>query len=843
MAFNPINATNKAITWSSSNSSVAKVTEGGTGIADVTALSVGSSTITATAVDNSKTYTSSCVVTVSPAVNIAVSNGNIAEGSTTPAIITISSSAVTSNIVVGYTISGTASATDYTATPALSGSVTLTPTTPSSSISIKSNDDTSFEGSETIIVTINSGTGYNLGGNTIANISIADNENPPCTGSNITKTSTPITIDAVVDAAWSNAPEVTISNATMGSKPADFAGKYRALWDNNNLYFLVEVSDATKTNDSGSSWWEDDVIEIFLDGDNSKGDSYDGQNDFQLGFRWNDANINIGGGSKTNITGIVKNIYATASGYSLEVSIPWTTIGVTPTIGNKIGLDVEVDDDDNGGTRDTQMSAYATTSDAWSKPSVFGTGFITSCDVAIVDVTGVTLAPTTASLLVASTQQLTPTVAPANATNKNVTYTTSNSAVATVSASGLITAVSAGNATITVTTQDKAKTATCTVTVTSGIAVTGVTLTPSAASLNVGATQQLTATVSPANATVKTVTYSSSNNAVATVSASGLVTAVSAGSANITVTTTNGSKTAVSAITVNQNQCADQQAVVTCFKTASTITIDGNLNESVWCISNSLTKSSIGTKNNTTTYNVLWDANNLYIGVKVLDANLFSSQPEVWNADGVEIFIDGANNGGTAYDANDRQFIVTYNKAGIWANNGNTTGILSAQKAISGGYSVEISIPWTNLGITPADNLTIGFDVANGDDDSGAGRQTQGVWNGNDMNWSNPLAFGDLVLSGSLKSEDIATGIKPLKSSVSGVSIYPNPVNDLLTINLGEAQYQSIAIFSISGSLVLSQEIEGQESININFENLNAGIYMVRLVGEQGAETFKVVKK
>ncbi|RFM27059.1 Ig-like domain-containing protein [Deminuibacter soli] len=82
------------------------------------------------------------------------------------------------------------------------------------------------------------------------------------------------------------------------------------------------------------------------------------------------------------------------------------------------------------------------------------------------------------------------------------------------------------------------------------VAVTGVSVSPTTATVNAGATQQLTATVSPSNATNKTVSWSSSNAAVATVNSSGLVTAVAGGTAVITVTTQDGNKTATSTITV-----------------------------------------------------------------------------------------------------------------------------------------------------------------------------------------------------------------------------------------------------------------------------------------------------
>ena len=175
-----------------------------------------------------------------------------------------------------------------------------------------------------------------------------------------------------------------------------------------------------------------------------------------------------------------------------------------------------------------------------------------NCSSTSVPVSGVTVSPTTATLSVGGTQQLTPTVAPANATNKTVSYSSNNTGVATVNGAGLITAIASGSATITVTTQDGAKTATSVITVnTSNVAVTSVSLSPSSATLAVGGTRQLTPTVLPSNATNKVVSYASNNTGVATVNASGLVTAISNGTAIITVTTTSGNKTSTATITVS----------------------------------------------------------------------------------------------------------------------------------------------------------------------------------------------------------------------------------------------------------------------------------------------------
>ena len=179
-------------------------------------------------------------------------------------------------------------------------------------------------------------------------------------------------------------------------------------------------------------------------------------------------------------------------------------------------------------------------------------GKTATCKVTVSDkeikVTGVKLNKSETSILVGDNETLTATVLPENATNQKVTWKSDKPEIATVDASGKITGVKEGEATITVTTEDGAKTATCKVTVT--IPVTGVTLNKTALTLNIGANETLTATVAPADATNKKVTWKSSDAAVATVDANGKVTAVKAGEATITVTTEDGGKTATCKVTV-----------------------------------------------------------------------------------------------------------------------------------------------------------------------------------------------------------------------------------------------------------------------------------------------------
>ncbi|WP_168735460.1 glycosyl hydrolase 53 family protein [Cohnella fermenti] len=173
-----------------------------------------------------------------------------------------------------------------------------------------------------------------------------------------------------------------------------------------------------------------------------------------------------------------------------------------------------------------------------------------------VSATGVELNKTTISLAPGGTDTLIATVKPSNATNQDVTWTSSNETVATVSESGVVTAVGEGTAVITATTDDGGYTATANVTVASEpetnepVAATGVELNKMTVSLSPGGTDTLIATVKPSNATNQDVTWTSSNETVATVSESGVVTAVAEGTAVITVTTGDGGYTAEANVTV-----------------------------------------------------------------------------------------------------------------------------------------------------------------------------------------------------------------------------------------------------------------------------------------------------
>ena len=178
---------------------------------------------------------------------------------------------------------------------------------------------------------------------------------------------------------------------------------------------------------------------------------------------------------------------------------------------------------------------------------------------AVKKVTGVTLSETTKTIGIGEEFTLTATVAPADAADKTVMWTSDNSSVATVDG-GKVTAVAAGKANITVTTKDGGKTATCAITVVNG--VSGVSVDPKERILNIGEELVIKATITPEDAMNKKVTWTSDNEAVAKVDESGKVTAISGGTANIKVTTEDGGKTAICVLKVSKKAPIARNAIL-----------------------------------------------------------------------------------------------------------------------------------------------------------------------------------------------------------------------------------------------------------------------------------------
>ncbi|MFJ5761646.1 endo-1,4-beta-xylanase [Neobacillus sp. NPDC093182] len=172
---------------------------------------------------------------------------------------------------------------------------------------------------------------------------------------------TPV-IDGTVDGVWSNATELPINRFQMAWQGAN--GVSKVLWDNENLYVLIQVSDS-QLDKSSPNPWEQDSIEVFVDENNAKTSSYeDGDGQYRVNFdnetSFNPVRVGEGFESATKTSGI---------GYTVEVKIPFKTI--TPDNHSKIGFDVQVNDGKDG-ARQSAATWNDLTGLGYQDTSVFG---------------------------------------------------------------------------------------------------------------------------------------------------------------------------------------------------------------------------------------------------------------------------------------------------------------------------------------------------------------------------------------------------------------------------------------------------------------------------------------
>ena len=300
---------------------------------------------------------------------------------------------------------------------------------------------------------------------------------------------------------------------------------------------------------------------------------------------WSSSNPGVatvnGAGQATGVAVGAATLTATSEGKSgtaaiLVTNVPVASVAVSPASASvQVGQTVQLaatPRDANGNPLSGRAVSWASSNTAVA--TVSGSGLVTgvragtatitatsegqggtaTITVSTVPVASVTVSPATASVQAGQTVQLAATPKDANGnplSGRTVTWASSNSAVATVGGSGLVTGVTAGSATITATSEGKSGTSAITVTAPAPAPVASVTVTPAPASVPTGQTVQLTATLKDANGntlTGRTVAWASNNTAVATVTGSGMVSGVTAGTASIAAT--SETVTGTSALTV-----------------------------------------------------------------------------------------------------------------------------------------------------------------------------------------------------------------------------------------------------------------------------------------------------
>jgi len=200
-------------------------------------------------------------------------------------------------------------------------------------------------------------------------------------GVKILKTSPSVTIDGVKDDVWAYSNEYTLKNKILTvDNDADLSAKVNVLYGADALYVFYTVTDNQKRA-SSTNFWENDGVELYIDGNNDKATSYDA-NDFQYVIRYDASKIEEG--HSKSVTGIVAKSTQNTTGYIVEVSIPWTLIGITPTAGKSMGIDFHANDSDLS-LRDGKIAWFATQDNSYSDPSSFGLGRLENTVVTSID--------------------------------------------------------------------------------------------------------------------------------------------------------------------------------------------------------------------------------------------------------------------------------------------------------------------------------------------------------------------------------------------------------------------------------------------------------------------------
>jgi len=563
---NGVVLTNRVVTWSSDNGAVATVSSSGL----VTGVSSGTATITAT----SEGQSGSTVVTVSPAPvsSIAINPGSVSlvAGQTTTLLAVLKDAA--GNTLTGRTIAWSSNATGV-ATVSSAGLVTAV--APGTATITAASEGQSATASVTVsaipvasVAVTPPSADIVVGGTATFTAAAKDASGNVLTGREITWT-----VDKSAVATVSSTGVVT----GVGAGTAKITAASGAVSGSANVTVtLAPVASVTLT-PNNASIVVGGTAPLTATLKDAAGNVLTGRT-----IQWSSSTPGVATVSSTGVvTGVAAGsttITATSEGQSgtatITVSpVPAASVSIAPgsvTLASGATAPLTATVKDAAGNvlagRAVTWSAAPTSVATVSATGVVtgvapGTATITatsgsasgtaSVTVTLAPVATVAVNPASATLTAGSTTTLTTTLKDANGntlTGRTVAWSTNAASVATVSGTGLVTAVAPGTATITATSEGQSGSASITVT---EVAAASVTIAPPSATLVEGATAPLSATVKDAGGKVltgRTITWSSDAPATATVSAAGVVTAVKAGSA--TITATSGSASGTASITV-----------------------------------------------------------------------------------------------------------------------------------------------------------------------------------------------------------------------------------------------------------------------------------------------------
>ena len=469
----PENATDKTITWISSNESIAQVDQNGL----VTAVSVGNTTITATTANGLK---AECAITVEKTDATGIVIDKDALGITGDDLEMSVGDVKTISVKIEPETATDKSVTFESSNPAVA------------SIDADGKVTALSLGQTTIKITAASGV------STEFNVIVVET---PAASISLNKTEATLKATETVQLEATILPETTTDKTVTWTSSDENTAKV----DANGLVTAVAVGKATITATTANRLKAECAITV------EKTDA--------TGIIIDKEALGITGDNLEMRVGDVKTI----------------SVKIEPETATDKSVTFESSNPDTASV-DAEGKVIALSLGQTTIKITAASGVSTEINVTVVATAAasISLNKTEATLKASENVQLEATILPETTTDKTVTWTSSDENTAKVDANGLVTAVAVGKATITATTANRLK-AECAITVEKTDA-TDIVLSTRDLTLLLGQTGQLTATVTPNNTTDKTITWKSDNEVIATVDADGTVTALSVGVANITAT-------------------------------------------------------------------------------------------------------------------------------------------------------------------------------------------------------------------------------------------------------------------------------------------------------------------
>ncbi len=490
-----------------------------------------------------------------------------------------------------------------------------------------------------------------------------------------------------------------------------------------------------------------------------------------------------------------------------------------------------------------------------------------------VALTGVSVNPDSIFIGSGDSVRLTAIYSPSYATNKEITWSSSDTAIVTIDSIGLLKAKANGKATITVTSDEGNFTGKSAITV-ANVAVTGVSVNITSDTLFIGAVSQLKATLTPLHPNNKTVTWSTSNAAVATVSSNGLVTGISTGAATITVTTIDGSFKATTAVTVipsssvniNVGGPATGSFIADKYFTGgSPYTNTSTITETQITVNappvaifsteryGSLSYTIPGRPIAVTQMVTLYFAETYVTaaGARLFDVIINNkkvlSSFDIWAS-------AGGSNKGIA-----RTFYLKADSLGQLVINVVTINQSPKFNGISVADSGSITAAYAGADQKLTDSENSGSVSVNLDGSGSIGSISSYVWKegttqiatGVNPTVSLPVGIHTITLvitdkNGNTATDDVIITVVTGASSIGDInnksmSVYPNPVSKTLNIALSSV-HSAVSLYDISGQQLLNMNTEDL-NITIDMTKYRYGVYLLRISNSGQSRVEKIIKQ